>query len=49
LLLTGDRDNKKINKLISYSCLLLDLKPLLFFRIFKSYGKYFVVIINVAK
>ena len=49
LLQSNDRDNKIIIQLISYSCLLLDLKLLLFFRVFKTYGIYFAIIINVAK
>src|SRR4051812_16383905 len=38
-----------MTELISYSCLLLDLKLLLFFRVFKSYGRYFAIIISVAR
>src|SRR5436190_11031338 len=49
LLQSNDRDNKVIIQLITYSCLLLDLKLLLFFRVFKPYGIYFAIIINVAK
>ena len=49
LLISDDRNNKAITQLISYSCLLLDLKLLLFFRVFKPYGIYFAIIINVAK
>src|SRR3954454_8990002 len=45
---TNDR-NELIIKLLSYSCLFLDLKLLLFFRVFKSYGRYFAIIISVAK
>src|SRR5215213_8775926 len=45
---TNDR-NELIIKLISYSCLFLDLKLLLFFRVFKSYGRYFAIIISVAR
>ena len=35
--------------LLSYSCLFLDLKLLLFFRVYKSYGRYFAITISVAK
>src|SRR5436190_21537194 len=45
---TNDR-NELIVNLLSYSCLFLDLKLLLFFRVFKSYGRYFAIIISVAK
>jgi hypothetical protein len=34
---------------ISVSCLLLDIKFLLFFRAFESFGIYFAIIIGVAK
>ncbi|PKY29796.1 hypothetical protein RhiirB3_484464 [Rhizophagus irregularis] len=36
-------------KAISVSCLLLDIKFLLFFRAFESFGIYFAIIIGVAK
>ncbi|GES84908.1 hypothetical protein GLOIN_2v1836775 [Rhizophagus clarus] len=36
-------------KAISISCLLLDIKFLLFFRAFESFGIYFAIIIGVAK
>src|SRR3954464_13833943 len=42
-------DNKILVQLISYSCLFLDLKLLLFFRVFKSYARYFAIIISVAQ
>ena len=48
LLKTNDR-NDQIVQLISYSCLLLDLRLLLLFKIFKQFGVYFAIIINVAK
>ena len=35
--------------LLSYSCLFLDLKLLLFFRVYKSYARYFAIIISVAR
>ena len=44
----NDRNDVIVN-LLSYSCLFLDLKLLLFFRVFKSYGRYFAIIISVAK
>ena len=34
---------------ISISCLLLDIKFLLFFRAFESFGVYFAIILGVAK
>ena len=35
--------------LLSYSCLFLDLKLLLFFKVYESYGRYFAITISVAK
>jgi hypothetical protein len=35
--------------LLSFSCLFLDIKFLLFFRVFESFGVYFAIIISVAK
>ncbi len=35
--------------MLAVSCLLLDLKFLLFFRAFETFGVYFVIIISVAK
>ena len=35
--------------LFSFSCLFLDLKFLLFFRAFESFGVYFAIIISVGK
>jgi hypothetical protein len=35
--------------LLSFSCLFLDIKFLLFFRAFESFGVYFAIIISVAK
>src|SRR6266511_2217863 len=39
----------KITQAISISCLFLDIKFLLFFRAFESFGIYFAIIISVAK
>ncbi len=39
----------KIYFLFAISCLLLDIKFLLFFRAFEKFGVYFVIIIGVAK
>ncbi|PKK78592.1 hypothetical protein RhiirC2_770074 [Rhizophagus irregularis] len=36
-------------QLLSFSCLFLDIKFLLFFRVFESFGVYFAIIISVAK
>jgi hypothetical protein len=41
-------DDKPIS-LLSFSCLFLDLKFLLFFRAFEYFGVYFAIIISVAK
>jgi hypothetical protein len=41
--------NDHIIQLLSFSCLFLDIKFLLFFRAFESFGLYFEIIINVAK
>jgi hypothetical protein len=35
--------------LFSISCLLLDIKFLLFFRVFESFGTYFAIIIGVGR
>jgi hypothetical protein len=35
--------------LLSFSCLFLDIKFLLFFRAYESFGVYFAIIISVAK
>src|ERR1044072_5618088 len=42
-------DDRQIVQLVSFSCLFLDLKLLLFFRVFKSYARYFAIIISVAE
>jgi hypothetical protein len=41
--------NDKIIPLLSFSCLFLDIKFLLFFRAFEYFGVYFAIIISVAK
>ncbi|POG77144.1 hypothetical protein GLOIN_2v822482 [Rhizophagus irregularis DAOM 181602=DAOM 197198] len=41
-------NNRNIH-LISFSCLFLDIKFLLFFRVFESFGVYFAIIISVGK
>ncbi|GET00353.1 hypothetical protein GLOIN_2v1874127 [Rhizophagus clarus] len=41
--------NYKIISLLSFSCLFLDLKFLLFLRAFKYFGVYFAIMISVAK
>src|SRR5438067_5990697 len=45
---TNDK-NDQIVQLLSFSCLFLDLKFLLFFRVSQSFGKYFAIIVNVGK
>jgi hypothetical protein len=42
-------ENTDYTKALSVSCLLLDIKFLLFFRAFESFGIYFAIIIGVAK
>ncbi|POG59779.1 hypothetical protein GLOIN_2v1719548, partial [Rhizophagus irregularis DAOM 181602=DAOM 197198] len=46
---TNDMNDHHIIQLLSFSCLFLDIKFLLFFRAFESFGIYFEIIINVAK
>ncbi|RIA90477.1 hypothetical protein C1645_769831 [Glomus cerebriforme] len=41
--------NSHIIPLLSFSCLFLDIKFLLFFRAFESFGVYFAIIISVAE
>jgi hypothetical protein len=41
--------NDKIISLLSFSCLFLDIKFLLFFRALEYFGVYFAIIISVAK
>ncbi|PKC67789.1 hypothetical protein RhiirA1_508754 [Rhizophagus irregularis] len=43
------RSNNERTSLLSFSCLLLDIKFLLFFRAFESFGIYFAIIVGVAK
>ncbi|GES83324.1 hypothetical protein GLOIN_2v1874127 [Rhizophagus clarus] len=41
-------DDRNVH-LLSFSCLFLDIKFRLFFRVFESFGVYFAIIISVAK
>ncbi|RIA80330.1 hypothetical protein C1645_792762, partial [Glomus cerebriforme] len=41
--------NDQIIPFLSFSCLFLDIKFLLFFRAFESFGVYFAIIISVAE
>ncbi|PKY57911.1 hypothetical protein RhiirA4_549853 [Rhizophagus irregularis] len=41
-------NNRNIH-LISFSCLFLDIKFMLFFRVFESFGVYFAIMISVGK
>ncbi|CAG8444397.1 8375_t:CDS:2 [Funneliformis caledonium] len=41
--------NDRNVQLLSITCLFLDIKFLLFFRVFESFGVYFAIIISVAK
>ncbi|GBC06378.1 hypothetical protein RclHR1_00680022 [Rhizophagus clarus] len=41
--------NDKNIRLLSFSCLFLDIKFLLFFRVFESFGVYFAIMISVGK
>jgi hypothetical protein len=43
------KDMDYIKAISAVSCLLLDIKFLLFFRAFESFGIYFAIIIGVAK
>ncbi|GES86118.1 hypothetical protein GLOIN_2v1874127 [Rhizophagus clarus] len=45
---TNDR-NDHVIQLLSFSCLFLDIKFLLFFRAFESFGVYFAIIISVGR
>ena len=45
---TNDNSDQFIH-LLSFSCLFLDFKFLLFFRAFESFGVYFAIIISVGK
>ncbi|RGB39045.1 hypothetical protein C1646_812276 [Rhizophagus diaphanus] len=41
--------NFQIIQLLSFSCLFLDIKFLLFFRAFESFGVYFAIIVSVGR
>jgi hypothetical protein len=43
-----ETNNRDIH-LLSFSCLFLDIKFLLFFRVFESFGIYFAIMISVGK
>ncbi|PKY47715.1 hypothetical protein RhiirA4_544152 [Rhizophagus irregularis] len=46
---TNDKNNNYLITLLSFSCLFLDIKFLLFFRALDYFGEYFAIIINVGK
>ncbi|EXX70462.1 hypothetical protein RirG_087150 [Rhizophagus irregularis DAOM 197198w] len=46
---TNDKNNNCLIQLLSFSCLFLDIKFLLFFRAFEYFGVYFAIIISVGK
>jgi hypothetical protein len=46
---TNDKNNNYLIQLLSFSCLFLDIKFLLFFRVFEYFGVYFAIIISVGK
>ncbi|PKY39676.1 hypothetical protein RhiirA4_452899 [Rhizophagus irregularis] len=46
---TIDKNNSYLIQLLSFSCLFLDIKFLLFFRAFEYFGVYFTIIISVGK
>jgi hypothetical protein len=46
---TNDKSNNYLTQLLSFSCLFLDIKFLLFFRAFEYFGVYFAIIISVGK
>jgi hypothetical protein len=46
---TSDKNSNYLIQLLSFSCLFLDIKFLLFFRAFESFGVYFAIIISVGK
>ncbi|PKC58697.1 hypothetical protein RhiirA1_540932 [Rhizophagus irregularis] len=46
---TNDKNNNYLIQLLSFSCLFLDIKFLLFFRAFEYFGVYFAIIISVGK
>ncbi|GES97115.1 hypothetical protein GLOIN_2v1768207 [Rhizophagus clarus] len=43
------KTNNRDIQLLSFTCLFLDIKFLLFFRVFESFGIYFAIIISVGK
>jgi hypothetical protein len=46
---TSDKNSNYLIQLLSFSCLFLDIKFLLFFRAFEYFGVYFAIIISVGK
>jgi hypothetical protein len=46
---TNDKNNNYLIQLLSFSCLFLDIKFLLFFGAFEYFGVYFAIIISVGK
>ena len=46
---TSDKNDNYLIQLLSFSCLFLDIKFMLFFRAFESFGVYFAIIISVGK
>jgi hypothetical protein len=46
---TIDKNSNYLIQLLSFSCLFLDIKFLLFFRAFEYFGVYFAIIISVGK
>src|ERR1051325_7363844 len=47
--LVNEEESDAIHAMIAFSIILLNFKLLLFFRVFSSYGKYFAIMIGVAK
>ncbi|CAB4438000.1 unnamed protein product [Rhizophagus irregularis] len=47
--LVSNELNGQIIQLLSFSCLFLDIKFLLFFRAFESFGVYFAIIVSVGR
>ena len=45
----SDKNDDYLIQLLSFSCLFLDIKFLLFFRAFEYFGVYFAIIISVGK
>ncbi len=46
---TSNKNSDYLIQLLSFSCLFLDIKFLLFFRAFEYFGIYFAIIISVGK